>query len=235
MGDDIKQKPNQPNIRPLDPTRNAADLMGDTTGLTGITQGSAQQTSATPKDDKYIQDDELHLPGGIEKTTKPNPTGTGTEALSEKRYNETMKDEMSDVQKRHADDIASERDMTSTPKQDPLGSATITNYGTNATSDTTDEDTLDQNNNGPNGVIDADEQSAQSIDPNDSSGFVHENSPSEIGEQSVSGDEPDPDSDDDTLANAHHMGQQPDEDLEHPKPIDIADNVDAAEEHIRSH
>ncbi len=58
-------------------------------------------------------------------------------------------------------------------------------------------------------------------------------SPSVQGEESVSGDMPDPESADDTLANAHAMGMQLDEDLEHPKPLDLAGDIDKAEEAFR--
>lgn len=55
------------------------------------------------------------------------------------------------------------------------------------------------------------------------------------GEQSVSGHLPDPESDDNSLQNAHAVGLQPDEDEEHPKPLDIASSVDAAEKYHRQH
>lgn len=55
-------------------------------------------------------------------------------------------------------------------------------------------------------------------------------SPSVRGEQSVSGDMPNPASDDDTLANAQAMGFQLDEDSEHPKPLNMAGDFDRAEE-----
>lgn len=60
-------------------------------------------------------------------------------------------------------------------------------------------------------------------------------SPDEVGEQSVSGDMPDPASDDDTLANAQNVGLRLDEDEEHPKPLDIGSDRDKAEEYHRSH
>lgn len=60
-------------------------------------------------------------------------------------------------------------------------------------------------------------------------------SPSVSGETSASGDMPDPDSDDDTLANAQYMGMQAEEDVEHPQEVDIARDIDSAEEYIRSH
>ncbi len=59
--------------------------------------------------------------------------------------------------------------------------------------------------------------------------------PSIAGEESISVDMPDPESDDDMLANAHAVGTQLDEDYEHPEEVDIARDVDAAENHIRSH
>jgi hypothetical protein len=59
--------------------------------------------------------------------------------------------------------------------------------------------------------------------------------PANQGEQSVSGDNPDPSSDDDTLQNAHMMGEQLDEDDEHLEELDIARDFDDAERHIRSH
>jgi hypothetical protein len=55
-------------------------------------------------------------------------------------------------------------------------------------------------------------------------------SPSVHGEQSASGDMPDPTSDDDTLANAQMMGFQLDEDSENPKPLNMAADIDRAEE-----
>jgi len=60
-------------------------------------------------------------------------------------------------------------------------------------------------------------------------------SPEEVGEQSMSGDMPDPASDDDTVANAQAMGLALDEDPEHPKELDIASDIDKAEEWHRTH
>lgn len=53
--------------------------------------------------------------------------------------------------------------------------------------------------------------------------------PSVLGEQAVSGDMPDPESDDDTLLNSHQVGLRLDEDEENPQPLDIAADVMAAE------
>jgi len=60
-------------------------------------------------------------------------------------------------------------------------------------------------------------------------------SPSERGSNSISGSTPLPTSDDDVLQNAHQMGIAPNEDLEHPKPLNIAKNIDDAERYRREH
>jgi len=59
--------------------------------------------------------------------------------------------------------------------------------------------------------------------------------PENLGEQSVSGTTPDPSADDDTLENAHSVGTQLDEDEEHREEVDIARDIDAAENYIRTH
>ncbi len=50
----------------------------------------------------------------------------------------------------------------------------------------------------------------------------------------MGGSEPDPESDDDMLEVAHTMGQQLEEDEEHPKPINLARDIDKAEEFTRT-
>jgi len=60
-------------------------------------------------------------------------------------------------------------------------------------------------------------------------------SPSERGEDSVSGSTPSPESDDDTLQNVHQMGIAPNADLEHPTELNIAKDMDNAEEYRKTH
>lgn len=60
-------------------------------------------------------------------------------------------------------------------------------------------------------------------------------SPANVGSQDISGDMPDPSSDDDVLENAHNMGIGLDEDSGHPKPLDIGGDIDKAEEYKRTH
>jgi hypothetical protein len=53
------------------------------------------------------------------------------------------------------------------------------------------------------------------------------------GEQSLGGDMPDPEADDDVLEAAHKAGLALGEDYEHPKPVDIAEDVAKAEKGLR--
>lgn len=59
-------------------------------------------------------------------------------------------------------------------------------------------------------------------------------SPSVVGEQSVSGDMPDPESDDDTLANMKQVGLQTDSDYDNQEELNIAEEVEEAEKLHRS-
>lgn len=52
-------------------------------------------------------------------------------------------------------------------------------------------------------------------------------------EESISGSTPDPESDDDMLQNAQDVGMQQEEDEEHPEEIDIARDMNNAEEEFK--
>lgn len=54
--------------------------------------------------------------------------------------------------------------------------------------------------------------------------------PSVLGEQAVSGDMPDPEADDDTLGNAQQVGIATEADYDEPHELNIAEDVDEAEE-----
>lgn len=91
-------------------------------------------------------------------------------------------------------------------------------------------------------IVDNDTQVVSMDQYNEVGNVVHEassedtidlKSPAVTGEESISGSAPDPESDDDLLANAHAVGQQLGEDLEHPQEVDIARDIDAAEKHHR--
>lgn len=55
------------------------------------------------------------------------------------------------------------------------------------------------------------------------------------GEQSINASNPDPASDDDTLANAQNVGLRLDEDEEHPQELDVGSDIDKAEDYHRNH
>ncbi len=156
---DIKIKNRNDIGKPLDPTHDAEEMMGDTTGLTGITV------------DRNEKDQE----------------GQGFPD------NEHVARSMSDAAYKKAIAVAEGKD--------------------------TDEDTENKKKN-----------TEEEIER------VNESTPPDIkGEQSVSGDTPDPGSDDDTLENEHKVGLRQDEDEEHRESLDIASDVDEAEEYHRSH
>ncbi len=55
------------------------------------------------------------------------------------------------------------------------------------------------------------------------------------GEESVSGSMPDPESDDDTLKNAHDMGLQRGENYDNSEPLDLSRDVDTNEKYQQNH
>lgn len=55
------------------------------------------------------------------------------------------------------------------------------------------------------------------------------------GESSVSGSMPDPESDDDTLKNAHDMGLQRGENYDNSEPLDLSRDVDTNEKYQQNH
>ena len=60
-------------------------------------------------------------------------------------------------------------------------------------------------------------------------------SPQVLGETSMEGSMPDPESDDDVLANAHNMGLYEESDYEHPKEVGLGEEVDKDEQYHRTH
>lgn len=159
---------NQSKTTPLDPTSNAADLMGDPSGMSGISQ-------ATP-------------------TTPKTSTGSVTDTMSQ-----TAADA--------ANDIATEEDQnTIRPSKQQSDDTTYVQF--------------------PSGIR------VPQNPKNITTQQAPYNSPEEQGEHSVSGSDPAPESDDDTLANAHAVGEQLEEDPEHPEELDLARDVDNAEQNL---
>jgi hypothetical protein len=78
--------------------------------------------------------------------------------------------------------------------------------------------------------IDLDEELFfEPLDQSDDDSLPDAIPPEVLGELSVSGDMPDPESDDDTLLNSHEVGLRLDEDYENPQPLNIAEDVAMAE------
>lgn len=219
MKTDDKKKP---DIRPLDPTRSGGDSIGDTTGMTGITTGSAKGVSATP-DDVQKDQNKAHLPGSIasEEGETDNIGQVPKESVSDEIYRKHVRAGMSDVKGDASEDLANEAEITGT-----------------ASSNAPSAVTASQANNDAKGV------NIQNASGDDSPGSEDINTetapyqqPENLGGQSVSGSNPDPTSDDDTQANAHGVGEQlgESENEENPQEIDIGRDVDEAEEYLRNH
>lgn len=90
---------------------------------------------------------------------------------------------------------------------------------------------LDENLNEP---VDNDslEQDLEELSAEDNSSVIPL---SERGSAEVSGTNPDPESDDDVLQNAHNMGIAPNATLEHPTSLNIAKDIADAEKYHKSH
>ena len=114
--DKKKKKVTQTNVstdvdeRPLDPTVNARDLLGDTSGRIGITTGSPRQTSAEPDEPANIvagEDDITYL-AGIDNGKRTQPTGIAKSATDKKTYDKQVLKGMSYIAKEEALDDATE-------------------------------------------------------------------------------------------------------------------------------
>lgn len=141
-------------------------------------------------------------------------------------YKEQNQEDMSDIYADAANNIASETSEKSV-KSPALSQSAVTQQG--AQTITTNENTI---SNEESGVVEG--TNTDSLTKNQGQ-IAAQESPDEAGEQSVSGDMPTPDSDDDTLANAQAVGTQTHEDPEHPEEVDIGRDVDEAEEYERTH
>jgi hypothetical protein len=170
----------------IDPTTQADDLMGDTSGLTGITVNKTQ--SDTAQDSGSVANTNIGSSKSTDVSEEKQPVSY---------QSDTMKDRAEDIATEEEDNPQLLRDYAD--NDIPPG-----NEG--------------QQSNEERLSAEADNMMQKRMAP-----------PSVSGEQSVSGDMPDPESDDDTLQNAQDMGMQLDEDDEHPQEIDIARDIDRAE------
>lgn len=204
------------SAQPMNPTTSGEDFIGDTTGLTGVTTGSAGKTSATPNDTQK-DENKNHLPGGIQEPTTQEETGRrlSPELYDTEEYDKNTLEGMSQVRSDEVEDLATEKDTEGSDMHKEPFDPNLKPYTVNK-QDAPGDDTP--------GTEDMNTASAP---------FAH---PSNEGQQSISGSEPDPTSDDDTQAAAHAAGMQlnEDSDMEHPQEIDLARDIDEAERDLRN-
>lgn len=209
MADD-PQDPKFSGGRPLDPTKNAEDLMGEE-GATGVTTGGTQQTSATPGD---VPKDESVVRGGVidDPTKVPAERQDPTE-YSDSAYNQQTLQGMSGARKQMNNDQASGEEkgkvMQELPDNQTGEDPELRHYG-NATQADAEKNIMAQEapftNNDNLGVQDA-----------------------------AGGSESAPESDDDAGDMLERTGTGVDKDGEDPQEVSIADAVDKAEDaHLHS-
>jgi hypothetical protein len=238
MADDQSKQQDQPNQhidttipeRPLDPTRNAQDMFGDTSGMTGVTQGGLQQSSAEPSD--TLQDTtEIHG-GVIQNPTHPSPTGYTKSEVGSDEYKQAVQQGMSNEARNNVTDVATEpsqTDQTANANPDPVSPQDITLTQGGDSGNTQAPDTAHAMNTGVSTAM-GDQDGSRFVNTQD----APYKDPESTGEEDAAGGTtPDVRTDDDTLEMAQRAGMQPDEDPEHPKPVDIARDVDNAEERIK--
>lgn len=237
MADDQNKQQDQPNQhidttipeRPLDPTRNAQDMFSDTSGMTGVTQGGLQQSSAEPSD-KLRDTTEIHG-GVIQDPTHPSPTGYPKSEVGNDEYKQAIQQGMSNEARAAATDIATEPSSTdqtgnTAPQPTTPQDVELTKGGENEKLDQTRAEAL-QTGVSP----DFGKQLNTKYNETGDAPYVQ---PENTGEEEASGTTPDPRSDDDTLQAAQQAGMQVGEDPEHPEPVDIARDVDRAEQRIKN-
>lgn len=238
MADDQNNKPSQPTQhidttipeRPVDPTRNAQDMFGDTSGMTGVTQGGLQQSSAEPSD--RLRDTTEIKGGVIENPTHPSPSGYPKSEVGNDEYKQAVQQGMSNEARAEATDTATEPSPTDQAAGEATSPTTpqdveMTKGGGSQMSDPTHSQELQT------GV--APDLGKQLDTKYNETGDAPYEQPENTGEEdAVGGTTPDVRTDDDTLEMAHRAGMQPDEDPEHPEPVDIARDVDRAERGIKN-
>lgn len=202
--------------QPMNPTTSGEDFLGDTTGMTGVTTGSANKTSATPND-AAKDENKNHLPGGILESQSTDDHGRrlSEEIDKPEEYDKNTLKGMSDAKVAEAEDLATESDIASSDTTQTTSDPNASPYTVNK-----------QNASGD------DSPGAEDINTAHAP-FMH---PSNEGQQSISGTESDPTADDDTQAVAHATGIQIDEDtdMEHPEEVDLGSDIDKAEADIRN-
>jgi len=205
MADDVKT-----GARPLDPSRNAEDVMGEAASA-GITTGGIQQTSATPGD---VKKDESRVKGGIiDDPTKVPVDGQEKTEYSDTAYDKQVADSMSGVHKQIGNDAASEEEHGGTVQKLP----------NNKTGQAPELAAMGN---------DTQEDAEKDIRTSEAPFTGEEN----LGQQdAVGGSESAPETDDDVGEMQARVGLGSDKDGEDPQEVSIADAMDKAEEYHRTH
>jgi len=207
MANDVKKAT---RTRPLDPTQNAEDVLGES-GATGITKGSSEATSATPHD---VDKDDSRVRGGEMSNSKGGHAHHIDPSLySDKAYNEKTLQGMSGVRKFYNTDDATEDDKGETMQELPNNI-------------TGEDELLRQLGN------DSQEDAEREITTSEAA-FTHDHN---IGQQdAVGGSESAPESGVDVGEMRERMGLGVDMDGIDPQELSTADAIDEAEQYHRDH
>jgi translocator protein len=134
----IKKDSQTIDKRPLDPTRNAEDVLGDPTGRAGVTTGDPRQISAEP--DEVAKDDSVIRGGNIGDPANTKPSGFTDEQLDEAAYDKNTLDGMSGTRAAANKDLASEEEVNSSNENTEGGINSDFNYDANFSKNMHDSD-----------------------------------------------------------------------------------------------
>lgn len=245
---DQNQPSNQqqkPDERPLDPSRDVADIIGDTTGMTGVTVGSAHAGSAEPKD-PYTDDNKQHLPGGIEEGGTASPIGeVEEERYGDEAYKQSVVSGMSQAAADVIEDKATEPRENLEQNQQQQENVGYPNFSPNSSlTDGSIKDTVKEGSyqeediDNINNQTDVNLRNAPGDDSPNSNVINTETAPyhgsENLGESSASGTTPDPTADDDVEKNANLMGQQLNK-ADGQEEVDISRDIDSEENDLQTH
>lgn len=205
--------------RPIDPTTNASDIFGDTRGMSGATMSTPATSGAEPED--VIQDDSTFRGGVLPQAE--NNSGIKRDQTGQKEYEKAVFQGMSQAAADRGEDIAREDEITPPPQEDTAinPSSPKSSFGDLRSTDT-----------GPTNSVASPHEDTGDHDPLTQD--ADNRQPYNVGESdAVGGTTPDPSSDDEALAMAQRAGTQLNETGENPQELDIARDVDEAEQAIR--
>jgi hypothetical protein len=187
--------------------------------MSKTSKGSKGGTSAQPLDPTRNAVDWFGDPSGLTGiTTGKTPNSDAKlapELYDDDEYNKSINRTMSSTKAAQVEDIASEEETDlPTTRQNLRADFDGEPYTVNV------KDAAGNDSPGSDAINTTQQPYAQ---------------PDYRSEQAISGSMPDPTSDDDTLEVAQAMGMQLEEDDEHPQELNIARDIDQAEEDLRTH